>query len=112
MATLLTHLIPPLRQAQHRLHELIIINLDVPSALGIESRKRLAELLDDDARADETVERDSRLWSTHGGSLVGFYVYPERVAQVRRLQLMKKDGEDSHRISSAIGQAVEGRGCT
>ena len=67
----------PLRQTQHRLHKLIIINLNPSIPIGIESPERLAELLDDNARADETVKRDTGWRSTTGGSLIGFDIYPK-----------------------------------
>ena len=42
------------------MHKLIIIDLDPPIAVRVELGKRLAELLDDDTRAYEAVERNAR----------------------------------------------------
>ena len=49
-----------LRQAQHDLHKLIIVDLNPPIAVGIETFERLGDLLDDDTRPHEPVERDTR----------------------------------------------------
>lgn len=65
-------------KGEHRLHEALIPNLDPPIAVRVEPPERLGELLDDDARAHEAVERDS----CGGGmgaagrrrSVSGFYV--------------------------------------
>jgi hypothetical protein len=48
------------RQAQHDLHELIIVDLNPPIAVGVETFERLGDLLDDDTRPHEPVERDAR----------------------------------------------------
>ena len=48
------------RQAQHDLHEPIIVDLNPPIAVGVATLERLGDLLDHDARTDESVKRDAR----------------------------------------------------
>ena len=55
-----THIHVPSWQAQHDLHEPIIINLNPPITVGVVTLERLSDLLDDDARAYESVKRDAR----------------------------------------------------
>jgi hypothetical protein len=50
-------------QTQHRLHELIVIDLDPSTIVRIEPPKRLAQLFDHDASANETIEGDTRRMS-------------------------------------------------
>lgn len=47
------------RQAQHSMHELLVVDLQPPVAVRVELLERLRDLLDDDARAHEAVERDA-----------------------------------------------------
>ena len=46
------------RQAQHGVHELLVVDLHPSVAVRVELLERLRDLLDDDARAHEAVERD------------------------------------------------------
>jgi len=57
------------RKAEHGLHELVVADVDPSIPISIQLLERLAELLDDDASADEAVERDSRSGSTTDGGL-------------------------------------------
>ena len=50
----------PSRQAQDGVHELVVVDLHPAVAVGVEPLERLADLLDDHARAHEAVERDPR----------------------------------------------------
>ena len=59
------------------MHELIIVDLDPPIPIRIELPKRFAQLLDNNASADESVERDSRCGSTTDSGLVSFSIYPQ-----------------------------------
>jgi hypothetical protein len=55
-------------------HELVVVDLDPSIAVGIELPKALAELLNNNASTDKSVERDPRRRSTPRGSLVRFFV--------------------------------------
>jgi len=53
-----------LGRGENRLHELVVVEADVAAALGVETLEALAELLDDNAAADEAVKGDSRRRTT------------------------------------------------
>jgi len=53
-------------------HELVVVDLDPPVAIGVEASKRFADLFDDDARADKTVKGDPWGWHSTSNNLVGF----------------------------------------
>lgn len=55
-------------------HELIIIDLDPPITVGVETAERFAKLFDDDAGADKSIERDAGGRSSTGNSLVGLSI--------------------------------------
>jgi hypothetical protein len=58
-------------RAEDSLHELVVINLYPAVAVGVEPLEGLGEGLDDDARADEAVERDARRRATREGGRGG-----------------------------------------
>ena len=68
------------REAEHGVHELIVVDLHPAVAVRVELLERLGDLLDHDARAHEAVERDPRggraVACARAGALVD--VYPER----------------------------------
>ena len=67
------------------MHELIVIELNPPRALRVETLERLGNLLDHDACPDEAVERDSRrgsLWRALVDRLGSYYDITTRVAFV------------------------------
>ena len=53
------------------MQELVISNLNPSGTVRVEALERLRELLDDDARAHETVERDPRRGTRSSADGVG-----------------------------------------
>ena len=53
------------------MQELVISNLNPPGTVRVEALERLRELLDDDARAHEAVERDPRRGTRSSADRVG-----------------------------------------
>lgn len=78
------------RQRQHRLHELIVVDLDPSIPITVQFGKRLANLLDHDAGPDEPVEGDAWSGSVTCGHPAGFNILPSSV----KVQAIKeeKDG--------------------
>lgn len=70
---------PISRRGQHRRHELLVVHLHPPIAVGVEALEGLRELLHSDTRAHEAVERDALRQAGTGGALTN--VYPGGVAQ-------------------------------
>ena len=61
------------------MHELVVVDLHPAVAIGVESGEGLADLLDDDARAHEAVERDPiRLRSARAWAGTCVHVCPTR----------------------------------
>ena len=89
---------------------MIIVDLDPAVAVRIEAPERLAQLLNDDARPDEAVERNAWRGRVASAGLCGFRDCPARGQLLSVVVLVKQKGRRTifllHKVEQRRGEVV------